>query len=73
MLTPGAFETPLAAKIPPEQLAAVERMIPLGRQGDPRELVGTALLLLSDTLSPYTTGAEFVVDGGLHHHPLPHI
>lgn len=72
MLTPGAFRTPLAARIPAEQLAAVERTVPLGRQGEPAELAPTALLLLSDALSPYTTGAEFVVDGGLHHHPLPH-
>ena len=39
--------------------------IPLGREADPDELVPTALLLLSDRLSPYTTGAEFVVDGGI--------
>ena len=45
--------------------------IPLEREGVPDELCATALLLLSDRLSPYTTGAEFVVDGGLSLRPMP--
>ena len=38
-------------------------MTALNRWGDPKELVGTALLLASDAGS-YITGATFVVDGG---------
>jgi 3-oxoacyl-[acyl-carrier protein] reductase len=71
MLTPGAFRTPLTDRLPAKDLAVVERVVPLGRRGEPYELCATALLLLSDALSPYTTGADVTVDGGLHLHPLP--
>jgi gluconate 5-dehydrogenase len=71
MLTPGAFRTPLTEAMAPSDLAIVERVVPLGRRGDPAELTAAAVLLLSNALSPYTTGAETVVDGGLHLHPLP--
>ena len=52
------------------QRASLTDAIPLAREAVPEELVPTALLLLSDRLSPYTTGAEFVVDGGLRLRPL---
>jgi 3-oxoacyl-[acyl-carrier protein] reductase len=71
LLTPGAFRTPLTAGTTQERRAQLVREIPLGREGVPPELGATALLLLSDRLSPYTTGAEFVVDGGLSLRPLP--
>jgi NAD(P)-dependent dehydrogenase (short-subunit alcohol dehydrogenase family) len=65
VLTPGAFRTPLTAHMTPDQRANLLREVPLEREGITDELCATALLLLSDKLSPYTTGAEFVVDGGL--------
>jgi NAD(P)-dependent dehydrogenase (short-subunit alcohol dehydrogenase family) len=71
ILTPGAFATPLTAGMREEQRNALLREVPLARGGQPRELCATALLLLSDRLSPYTTGAEFVVDGGLRLRPMP--
>jgi 3-oxoacyl-[acyl-carrier protein] reductase len=71
ILTPGAFATPLTAGMTEEQRNTLLREIPLTREGQPRELCATALLLLSDRLSPYTTGAEFVVDGGLRLRPMP--
>jgi NAD(P)-dependent dehydrogenase (short-subunit alcohol dehydrogenase family) len=70
VLTPGAFATPLTAGMSDEQRSQLVAEIPLGREAVPDELVPTALLLLSDRLSPYTTGAEFVVDGGLRLRPL---
>jgi NAD(P)-dependent dehydrogenase (short-subunit alcohol dehydrogenase family) len=71
LLTPGAFATGLTAGMTAQQRVALEREIPLRREAAPHELVATALLLLSDSLSPYTTGAEFVVDGGLRLRPMP--
>ena len=71
LLVPGHFVTPLTEGISSMQAEIVRGQIPLRRFGRTRELAATALLLLSDRLSPYTTGAEFVVDGGLHLRPLP--
>ena len=71
LLVPGHFLTPLTANVPDDKAAILRAQIPLRRFGQPRELAATALLLLSDRLSPYTTGAEFVVDGGLSLRPLP--
>lgn len=71
MLTPGAFPTGLVQDIGPQQRAAVAADVPLGaREGHVSELQGAAVLLLSDRLSPYTTGSELVVDGGLHLRPV---
>ena len=38
--------------------------------GDPRECGLAAAFLLSDPASPYTTGTELFVDGGLRLRPL---
>jgi NAD(P)-dependent dehydrogenase (short-subunit alcohol dehydrogenase family) len=71
LLTPGAVDTPLTAGMTAAQREALLAEIPLRRQARPEELTATALLLLSDRLSPYTTGAEFVVDGGIRLRPMP--
>lgn len=71
MLTPGAVDTPFTRGMSERQRETIERAIPLGRQALPAELAPTAVLLLSDALSPYTTGADVVVSGGLHLRPLP--
>lgn len=70
MLTPGAFETPLVAPADPAQRQMVIRQIPMRREAQPWEIGATAVLLLSDRLSPYTTGADLRVDGGLSLRPI---
>ncbi len=41
----------------------MERQIPMGRCGEPHEVVGAALYLASDAWS-YTSGAVIKIDGG---------
>ena len=63
-IAPGPFLTELPASIltDAEKKAFADRTA-VGRWGEPRELVGTALLLASDAGS-YITGTAIVVDGG---------
>ncbi len=70
-ITPGHFHTPLTAAIPPHVENIMKTQIPLRRIGEPGEIGYSAVFLLSDRLSPYTTGSEIVVDGGLSLRPLP--
>lgn len=66
LLTPGHFPTRLTSGLTGAAADKLRGEIPLRRFGDPMEELGAAaLLLLSDHLSAYTTGAELVVDGGL--------
>ncbi len=63
-LAPGPFLTDLPMSILSEaEKQAFADHTALGRWGEPRELVGPALLLASDAGS-YITGETFVVDGG---------
>ncbi|TFG94137.1 MAG: glucose 1-dehydrogenase [Myxococcales bacterium] len=68
---PGFIHTQLAVE-DESQLAATHalldahtaRLAPMGRTGEPEEIARLALFLASDE-SSYSTGSEFVADGGL--------
>jgi NAD(P)-dependent dehydrogenase (short-subunit alcohol dehydrogenase family) len=63
-IAPGPFLTDLPASVlSKDEQDRFAKMTALGRWGDPKELVGTALLLASDAGS-YITGSTFIVDGG---------
>jgi L-rhamnose 1-dehydrogenase len=48
----------------PAKRAYMEKRIPLGRLGEPRDVAGCVVFLASD-LARYVTGASLLVDGGL--------
>ena len=64
-LRPGFFPTDWSKKnfLTPDRVQAILNHTPMGRFGDPRELVGAVLWLCSDAAS-FVTGAEIAVDGG---------
>ena len=65
VLCPGMFPgEPRRATLDPQQVAQLTEATPLGRCGEPQELVGAALLLVSRQAGGFITGAELHVDGG---------
>ncbi|MEU4315678.1 SDR family oxidoreductase [Nocardia sp. NPDC024068] len=62
-MAPGAVNTDMVRKNPPEFIEAMAGAALLGRIAEPDEMVGTALLLCSDAGS-FITGQTFLVDGG---------
>jgi NAD(P)-dependent dehydrogenase (short-subunit alcohol dehydrogenase family) len=62
-IMPGPFLTDISAAWTDEVKAALEALVPLGRAGQPEEIIGAALYLASDA-SRFTNGAIIKVDGG---------
>jgi NAD(P)-dependent dehydrogenase (short-subunit alcohol dehydrogenase family) len=61
----GSFHTDsFDSSMPLQSMDALAQRIPLGRIGDPPDIVGTALYLASDA-SAYMTGALLSLDGGV--------
>ena len=65
-IVPGTFTTPLlqqCIKDQPDYGEVMLKRFPIGRFGDPEEIVGACVYLASDA-STYTTGMLLAVDGG---------
>jgi NAD(P)-dependent dehydrogenase (short-subunit alcohol dehydrogenase family) len=64
-IAPGVIATPMSAstRADPEKLDKYLARIPMGRVGEPEELVG-AVLFLASPMSSYVTGITVPVDGG---------
>jgi 3-oxoacyl-[acyl-carrier protein] reductase len=63
---PGLIETPLNAQVranDPDLIKIFMDHTPLGRAGQPEDIVGPAIFLASD-LSSYVTGSIVMADGG---------
>lgn len=65
-ICPGPILTPMLADLFPSEEEKMKRLnrIPMGRFGLPEDIAFAALYLASDE-SSWTTGTEFVVDGGI--------
>ena len=64
-IAPGVIETPMTSytREAPERLERFMMRTPMGRVGQPEELIGPVVFLASDMAS-YVTGVTLAVDGG---------
>jgi len=62
-ISPGYIDTGLSDFVAQETQDLWKSMIPMGRNGEAKELKGAYVYLVSDA-SSYTTGADIVIDGG---------
>ena len=62
-ISPGPFPNPEVQKAHPDFVEKLAQKSPMGRIGQPEEVAGTVVFLLSDAAS-YITGHNLLVDGG---------
>lgn len=62
-ISPGYIATPMSTENPPELNEAFIKLIPMHRMGEPEELIPAILSLATDKAG-YTTGCDYIVDGG---------
>jgi NAD(P)-dependent dehydrogenase (short-subunit alcohol dehydrogenase family) len=62
-IVPGPFPIPSTQGQDSEFMQRLKGKVPMGRVGNPREIVGAVVFLASDAAS-YVTGTKIVVDGG---------
>jgi NAD(P)-dependent dehydrogenase (short-subunit alcohol dehydrogenase family) len=67
-IMPGPFLTDISKAWTPAIHESLTRVVPLGRGGEAREVVGAALYFASDA-SSFTTGAILKIDGGTAYSP----
>jgi glucose 1-dehydrogenase len=69
-LAPGAIKTPINKAVwsDPSSLQDLLAKIPLGRMGEPEDIAGLAVILVSD-VAAYVTGRTIFVDGGMTDYP----
>ena len=63
-IMPGPFMTDISKAWSPATVEALGKLVPLGRGGEPDEVVGAALYFASDA-SRFTTGSILKIDGGI--------
>jgi NAD(P)-dependent dehydrogenase (short-subunit alcohol dehydrogenase family) len=63
-IAPGPIQTPMLDLVPRERLQALASAIPMGRVGQPGEVVGAVLFFL-DPASDYINGQVLHINGGL--------
>ena len=62
-IMPGPFATDISKAWTEDVVRQFEATVPMGRVGEPGEIIGAALYLASDA-SSYTSGAVIKIDGG---------
>ena len=62
-IMPGPFLTDISKAWPEAMIEGLKQAVPLGRGGEPNEVVGAALYFASPA-SSFTTGAVLKIDGG---------
>ena len=63
-IAPGFIQTAMTDKLSPEVRESMQKLIPLERLGDPKDIANAALFFASDRAS-YITGQVLTVDGGM--------